>query len=172
MKRVYVIMGLLVVLFMAPGMIAYVVYLHPTWLSNKTNHGTLLQPPRLLSTQNNRKKSNDKKWQILYWSPQGCEQRCIQRLDDLARMRLALGRRLYYVDLILAVNKPLDSMTASVQAVVHKMDAHLVQMDASQLGPEPAVYLVNPQQYVILSYTSDQSVQDIFHDLQKMVRDT
>ena len=168
MKRAYITMCLLIVLFTAPGLLAYMVYLHPTWISGRTNHGQLLQPPPLLHS-----KYREEKWQLLYWSPQDCTQDCTHHLDDLARMRLALGRRLYYVDLILAIPNS-AVVPPRTQNLLHKMDGNLInltQEDTTELGIQPAIYLVNPQQFVILSYTKDQSMHDIFEDLQKMVRD-
>lgn len=169
MKRSYMLMSLLVALFAAPGLVAYVIYLHPAWISSRTNHGQLLQPPPLLHS-----KHHKEKWQLLYWSPQSCTQDCIQRLDDLARLRLALGRRLYYVDLSLAISTPMVDVPEHIQSLLHKVDANLVSLsqdDAMHLGLQPAIYLVNPQNFVILAYAKDQSVQDIFQDLQKMVHD-
>lgn len=169
MKRAYITMCVLVVLFVAPGMLAYMVYLHPTWISAKTNHGQLLQPPPLLHS-----KYRGEKWQLLYWSPQDCTQDCEYHLDDLARMRLALGRRLYYVDLLLAMPNSAVELPERTRNLLHKMDGRLInltQEDTTELGSQPAIYLVNPQHFVILSYKKDQSMHDIFEDLQKMVRD-
>lgn len=168
MKRPYLIMSLLVLLFAAPGLIAYIAYLHPNWLHQNTNHGKLLQPPPRLHT------THPQKWQLLYWSPQSCTRICMQRLDALARLRLALGRRLYYVDLVLAMSETTDNLAQDTQNILHNMDVHSIRLfetDAAKLGSQSAIYLVDAQNYVILAYDEDQSMQDIFQDLQKMVHD-
>ena len=169
MKRTTVIINLLIVLFAAPGVIAYLVYLHPEWISARTNHGHLLQPPPKLDAF-----SRGEKWQLLYWSPQPCAQACLQRIDELAKLRLALGRRLYYVDLVLASQTPLIDVSQETQDLLHTVDGKIVQLsgeDAEKLGVQPAIYLVNPERYVVLAYSSDQAAKDIFQDLQKMVHD-
>lgn len=169
MKRSAGIIGLLLCLFTAPGMIAYIVYLHPGWISARTNHGQLLQPaPELAHLP------RGEKWQLLYWTPQTCAQDCLQRLDDLAKLRLALGRRLYAVDLVLATQSPRNSVSQTAQNLLEEIDAHWAQLsdkEADILGYQPAIYLVNPKGYVILAYAKDQPVKDIFQDLQKMVHD-
>lgn len=170
MKRTTVIINLLIVLFAAPGIIAYLVYSHPEWVSAPTtNHGHLLQPPPKLDAL-----SRGEKWQLLYWSPQPCAQACVQRIDELAKLRLALGRRLYYVDLVLASHASLIDVSQETQDLLHTVDGKIVQLtreDAEKLGVQPAIYLVNPQHYVVLAYSSDQAAKDIFQDLQKMVHD-
>lgn len=169
MKRTTVIINLLIVLFAAPGIIAYLVYLHPTWISARTNHGHLLQPPPKLDAL-----SLAEKWQLLYWSPQACTQTCMQRIDELAKLRLALGRRLYYVDLVLASDIPLTDVAQETQNLLHAVDGKIVQLkgaDAEKLGVQPTIYLLNPEHYVVLAYSSDQKAKDIFEDLQKMVHD-
>ena len=169
MKRSAGIIGLLLFLFAAPGTIAYIVYLHPELISERTNHGELLQPPPILQQM-----SQSEKWQLLYWTPEACTQYCLQRMDDLAKLRLALGRRLYYVDLVLASQTALSAASQTTQNLLEAVDGHWAQLagkEAEILGSQPAIYLVNPQGYVILAYSSDQSLKDIFQDLQKMVHD-
>ncbi|MGV3740614.1 MAG: hypothetical protein ACO1N3_04935 [Gammaproteobacteria bacterium] len=163
MKKFYGVMSLLIILFTAPGILAYVVYHHPNWISGRTNHGHLLQPPTLLHST-----YQGNKWQLLYWSPKSCDQACMQRMGDLAKLRLALGRRLYYVDLVLATQsaQPQPDVLQELQ----KIDGQMVQTQES-LGEQSAIYLVNPQHYVILAYSSAQASKEIFQDLQKMVHD-
>jgi hypothetical protein len=169
MKRSPGIIGLLLLLFAAPGVIAYLLYLHPEWSSSRTNHGQFLQPPPVLQQM-----PQNEKWQLLYWMPQTCTQDCLHRLDELAKLRLALGRRLYSVDLVLASQTALSAASQTTQNLLEEVDAHWAQLsgkEADILGSQPAIYLVNPQRYVILAYASDQALKDIFQDLQKMVHD-
>ncbi len=169
MKRSYVVIGLLVLLFAAPGIVAYMVYLHPGWISARTNRGQLLQPPLLLQSKN-----LSEKWQLLYWSPTDCTDVCAKRMDDLARIRLALGRRLYYVDLVLAMKQPASTVSKAIQHQLRHVDGRMIRFgahDATLLGVKPAVYLINPTHYAILVYSQALQDDDIFQDLKKMVKD-
>ena len=79
---------LLAILFVAPGIVAYFVYTHPQWLGMATtNKGELIKSPQILD-----KLGSEKKWRLIVWSPEGCDATCIQQVDKLARIRLALGR--------------------------------------------------------------------------------
>lgn len=169
MKRSAIVMSLLVILFTAPGLIAYIVYTHPQWMRGRTNHGQLLQPPPLLTHA-----FQEGKWQLMYWAPNGCEQSCFQRMDELAKLRLALGRRLYYVNLVLATPATLTPVSQDLQANLEFLDGQWLQLNAEDthvLSKDAAIYLINPQRYVILAYSQQQAVKDIFQDLQKMVHD-
>lgn len=58
----YYILLLLIVVFVAPGVAAYLFYQHPSWLgSSRINKGTLLNPPVLLNTLEGKSK-----WRIIF----------------------------------------------------------------------------------------------------------
>lgn len=167
MKKFYGIISMLLILFAAPGILAYIVYQHPNWVSGRTNRGQFLASPAILHSS-----YQSHKWQIVYWNPQSCDPACRQRIDDLAKLRLALGRRLYYVDLVFAHSQ--KGVSEELQTLLHNIEGHearIQKQDETLLGQQPAIYLVNPQHYVILAYSTEQSNQDIFHDLQKLVHD-
>jgi len=169
MKRPYLVLTALLFLFAAPGIVAYLVYTHPSWLQASTNRGHLLQPaPRLQSM------GQHKKWQLLLWSPAGCDAECARRMNDLARIRLSLGRRLYHVDIILAMPMTAPKISIALQQQLRHDDARLLRMDAEDeatLGLTTAIYIVNPAHDVILAYTPTQVEDDIFHDLKIVVKD-
>ncbi|MFZ4076614.1 MAG: hypothetical protein ACOYKA_01390, partial [Legionellaceae bacterium] len=116
----------LVVLFIAPGLCAYVFYMNPTWLSGATtNKGHFISPPQQFNV------FGDKKvYRLVLWHQQACDEACMAQLDKMARVRLALGRRYYDVStwLIQGEDTPLLStlardrlMKASIQ--VHRLNA-------------------------------------------------
>lgn len=169
MKRTMIIC-LLILVFAAPGIAAYIAYTHPNWWAKTTNHGQLLQPPPLLHQA-----SMSAKWQLMYWGGDGCDLACRNRLDDLARIRLALGRRLYHVDLILAMHESASDLSDVVRHQLQQVDGRTLMMnvaDARVLGTAPAIYIVNGAHYVILAYPATQPNDDIFQDLKKMVSDS
>ena len=115
-RRNYIVLLLMLALFIAPGLSAYLFYNHLTWLgAAKTNKGELLNPPILLT-----KLGMDAKWRLILWSPTGCAQECIQQLDKLARIRLALGRRLYQVDSLLLLSG--DALHSALGQLAAKME--------------------------------------------------
>jgi len=173
LQRNVMVLMLLAVLFAAPGAVAYIFFQHPSWLrATPTNRGELLNPPILLASQD-----QTKQWRLVFWSPTACDMQCMSRMDDLARVRLALGRRLYHVDaelLLAATAKPLSAAAAKT---LHDKDVHVLTLSAQDqsgqaaLGTKPAIYIINPDQFVILKYTLKNTSDDLFQDIKQLVKD-
>ena len=160
----------LVVLFAAPGFFAYFFYSHPHWLDHtKTNRGELINPPIQLMS------ANSTKWKLLLWSPQVCEESCIEQLDKLARIRLALGRRLYGLELWLLLGNNAPNLSKMFSDTLHEKDIRVLKLSALDLPsalPEDAkVYLENPNGYLVLSYPLTANPKDIFHDIKRLLKE-
>lgn len=170
-RRYYVTLLLLVFLFAAPGLSAYFLYFHPQWLSKATtNKGQLINPPVLMSELN-----TNSKWRLVLWSPAACEKSCMDQLIQLERVRLALGRRLYDVDLSLlmgANSKPLSAEQAalltghrvSVKVLSAKPSEHL-----SALYKDSEFFIANPEHYLVLSYPTTAESDDLYHDIKLLL---
>ncbi len=170
----YYILLLLAIMFAAPGIAAYLFYQHPTWLSaTKVNKGTLLNPPVELSSLN-----SQSKWQIIFWNPKSCERACLKQLDLLARVRLALGRKLYSVDqrLILGDNNSL--IPDEVRKVLQERDFHLLQLTTEDrekledLSPEAKIFIANPDNFLVMSYQSGVNPDDVYKDIKLLLNTT
>lgn len=166
------ILFLLALLFAAPGITAYLFFQHPNWLGASTvNRGTFLKPPQLLTALG----VHNNKWHILFWSPKDCDNACLKQLDTLARVRLALGRKLYYVDQWFVLGEKATTLTAEEKTLLHELDFQFIQLAALKdkqnhnLPAEPAVFLVNPDNYLILKYKSEVAPDDVFKDLKLLV---
>src|SRR5690606_23910729 len=102
LQRKKLFISLLILIFLAPGFAALILYKNPHWLGSvTTNRGRFLSPPVALPLE----QAATKKWGLILWQPQTCKKICRQELDRLARIRLALGRRLYGVSQYLLVEK-------------------------------------------------------------------
>lgn len=162
---------ILALLFAAPGISAYFFYKHPDLLgSSRVNKGTLLNPPFLL---NGLDKST--KWRLILWSPTGCSDLCMKQLDQLARVRLAMGRKLYQVELWLILGDKAPAMDDQTQALLDKEDFHIVQsstastINLSVLTTKAQLFIANPDNYVILSYLPKANPEDIYKDLKLLL---
>lgn len=172
MKRNYVILVCLALVFACPGIAAFIFYQHPQWLGdNAINKGTLLSPPEYLANLNTKPK-----WRIMLWNPGDCTKDCLSQLDKLARVRLALGRRLYDVDELLVTDKTAMAIPSELVSHLKKQDIHIVSLETNQqhqqvlLINKPQVFIVNPDNYMILAYAINALPQDIFHDIQQLLR--
>lgn len=161
-------------MFAAPGLSAYLFYQHPNWLgSSSVNKGILLNPPQVLSSLD-----GQAKWRIVYWSPNDCDKTCLEQLDVLARIRLALGRKLYYVDQWLILGDKAAPLSDETKSLLTEQDFHVAQLSRTEqnkitaLSAQPQVYLANPDNYLILSYQSQVNPDDVYKDLKLLLNTT
>ena len=166
-KLLFFFLGLL---FIAPGLSAYVVYMHPQWLNQTTtNKGHLLKPPRPLSAL-----GDEKTWRIMLWSPNGCDPDCMAQVEQLERVRLALGRRFYDVQFWVvqradAPRVPSKMRKALRHHAIHSRTLSTKEIEQVALPSSPAIFLVNPMHYLILQYSITSEPNDIFHDIKLLL---
>lgn len=170
----YYVLLLLVLLFAAPGIAAYIVYQHPSWLSAaKVNKGDLLTPPIFLKAFD-----GEKKWRMVYWTPTTCATSCIKQLDTLARIRLALGRRLYQVDQWLILGENATQLSSEAKATLKELNFQVGHLSEAQVNAEATlfsqakIFLADPDNYLILSYPSPANPDDVYKDLKLLLNTT
>ncbi|CAM2827645.1 hypothetical protein [Legionella worsleiensis] len=170
----YFVLFLLTVMFAAPGVTAYFFYQHPSWLgSSKVNKGTLLAQPIALSQF-----EGESKWRLLLISPDGCKKSCLEQLNILARVRLALGRKLYQVDEWLVLDEQSSGAAEALEPLLKEQDIHVTTLPAkdmaklASLPSDAKVFIANPDNYVILSYKTGQNPDDIYKDLKLLLSTT
>ena len=154
----------LMVLFIAPGLCAYFAYQHAGWFrSNTINKGQLLDPPVLVSAMKAR-------WHLVVWSPSSCGPICRKQLDTILRIRVALGRRLYDVDLLLLLGPDAPSMSTKDKSMYAQQGVQVVKADELMARhPTPAFFIANPDHYLVLTYPFTTKPDDIFHDMKHLL---
>lgn len=173
-KSNYFVLLVLILMFTAPGVAAYLLYLHPAWLgASKINKGALLNPPVMLQSF-----EKNSKWKILLVRPHGCKEACLKQLDQLARVRLALGRKLYQVDEWLLIDNPM-SLSATIITTFFKENdiqmSRLLSQDRETLTDQIKnfqLFIVNPDNYVILGYKMNENPDFIYQDLKLLLSTT
>lgn len=166
----YGIILLLVVVFAAPGLFAFLFYQHPEWVhSPQVNRGTLLTPPLAFHAFD---ELPPHRWRIVLWSPHDCDAACMKQLNVLARVRLALGRQLYGVDLWFLLGEQTAGLSTAAQTILAAHDVHIMQLspEASKGLPEKeAIYLVDPYHYAILAYSHPLHPEALYQDLKHLL---
>jgi hypothetical protein len=174
MKRAsgnFFILFLLLLLFAAPGFFAYVCYVHPQWLgAARTNRGLLVTPPQKLV-----KLSAKSKWRLIYWHPGDCDDHCLSELDRLARVRLALGRRLYQIDQWLFLGENAIKLKPDTLKLLHEEDITVFYLDQKTRKKLPIfknqaqIFIANPTDYLILAYADPAKADNVYHDLKHLL---
>ncbi len=173
LKRNKKVFTALLLVFMAPGILALLFYMNPGWLSGlPTNKGLMLHPPVSATFLDSASKE---KWHMVVWCPQGCDESCLQSLDEMARTRLALGRQLYRVDLWLlqgksglVCNKKMAE-ALKTEAVRTYTLSEADQKNVPLLQELPKVFLADPKQYFVLEYGALGKARDVFQDLKRLL---
>ena len=170
-QRSSVIFLALLLVFLAPGLLALWAYQHPEPLTrHSTNQGRLLQPVWPLPEL-----GEERKWQLLLWSPQNCDQSCQQDLDRLARVRLALGRRLYQVQLRLLLGSEAPALPAALVQRLKDQDLRVTVLTAQafqalrQAYPASKIFIANPKHELILLYDQEASSEAVYHDFKTLL---
>lgn len=185
-KRRY-ILSILFILFAAPGLFAYFFYKNPQWLSsNTTNQGLLLRQPlkveRLLYPKvkiHSQQETIAPQWQLFLWSPDGCEKNCMQKIDQLTRVRLALGRHLYAVAVHLCMPSEAESLSDTYLKILRDHDVHVTTLSSRETASiqrglnfkphQSQIFIANPEAFIVLAYPVQVNLAAIFHDLKHLV---
>lgn len=167
----YYVLFVLVLVFITPGVAAYFFYKHPTWLGiSRINEGHLLQPAVQVTSL-----PSKAKWRIVFWAPKHCQASCMQELDVLARVRLALGRKLYQVEQLLLLGQQATPLDNKQRAELEDKDFRVEVLAAAEqnkldvLAKKPTIYLMNPDNYLILHYAPKQNPEHIYKDLKLLL---
>lgn len=162
----------LVLLFAAPGLLALLFYKHPAWLAAlPTNKGEFIRPAVPLKALDNPKD----KWNMVLWCPAGCDAMCAEAFDRLGRVRLALGRRLYQVDLWLLQAANTTQCSREVKQALDTQDVNFrilsvdEQAEAKLLQQEMKIVLADPDHNMVLQYSPMSKSDDVFHDLKRLL---
>jgi hypothetical protein len=169
LNRYYTLL-LLALIFAAPGITAYFFYQHPSWLgSSRTNKGSLLNPPIRMDSF-----PGTAKWRVVFLNTGVCEQECLHQLETLARVRLALGRKLYQVDEWLLLDGQSSSTVTNYEALLQDHDIHTTKLSTHDRPllkslAHAKIFIVNPDNYLILSYQVGVNPDDVYKDLKLLL---
>ena len=172
---------ILAALFFGPVVIAWVLnVVAPGWLPfGTTNTGVLIQPVRPLSVEGLQSVADnavielDQRWTMLVLAPETCTQPCKDALFVTRQTRLGLGRdykRLLRV-LVLATKDAKDAEISANHPDLKVGYAPISWWDQLLVSPgEGTVYLVDPQQNLLLYYPPVVLAPDLISDLTRLLK--
>lgn len=166
----YPILLLLGAMFAAPGILAIYFYSHPDLLHQSTNNkGYLLERAYVMPAL-----QESDKLHLLFLSQTPCKALCITQLENLAKVRLALGRRLYQVELNVILPES-ENLTEKQREKLKAMDFHPVYLKAEEVAALQTnitpfdIAIANAKGVLILSYDKKVNYADIYHDLKHLL---
>ena len=90
-RKKIVLLNLLAILFIAPVIIAWILFHFHPFQFKSTAHGKLISPPIILSQLVNTKPLK-KTWLLIYIAPTKCETTCLKNIYFMRQIHTALGK--------------------------------------------------------------------------------
>lgn len=171
-NKKYIQIILLVIVFTIPTLIAYLLSKSPNWLQNHstTNYGVWV-PKTIPCPLENEKRP----WQLVLWQAQGCHNACMQQLGELAKVRLAMGRKVFDLNIWVVVPKRFQLEDEQVQ-FLENHDIRVGYFDEgiekqwNEIIANAPIVLVNPEKEALLMYPLNPQPKRLFHDLQLLIK--
>ena len=166
----YFILGLLVFIFIAPLILASLLYIkHPAWLTQKTlNNGEFIYPA-LDFKQLQKKIIFHKKthivWQIFYLTNNDCLKDCQQKLHILNQVILALGKKSAQVNAALIQVNPTTTLKNNHSINTYSITKQEYRRFFTHKKMAIGYYLVEPTEKIILYYRTNTPGESIYKDL-------
>lgn len=171
--QLYLLLGIPVFIILTATLVFYTGIGAPSGTKNK---GVLVQPVRALSDYgisfSVETPLHKPVWTLLELAPDGCDQGCEETLLYSRQIRTSLGRRtpglrrLLWVDDIAAAEARLAEEHADLEYQQYPGDAAAQNLFAGLATASPVqFYLIDPQGYLMMYYTSEQNYKEIIRDL-------
>lgn len=169
-----IILLILACLFIAPSLAAYFLYGHTDWLSKVTTNRGVLQKPPILMPELKTKRP----WHMVLFAKALSEQDELVAINTMVQIRLALGRLLYDVDLIvidsserMLQSKAINQLIKEQQIIhLHPSIAALHQLQTRYASSR--LFIADPRQYLVLAYPTPISAKDVYHDVKLLLNTT
>lgn len=168
----------LLMMFAAPLLIAYLMN-REGWRPQQTrNSGTLVEPPRDVSSVAVALTAGSKlvwrdpqwRWTLLALPGAQCGMQCRMRLDEALRMRLTLGRNAERLRIVyLGPPLPVPDVAARAPLLAGSDDGGAFAEYRAHSDDDLALALVDPNGLLMLRYPYGYSAQGLRSDIQKVL---
>jgi len=169
---------LIIALFAAPLLTAYVLNANGWRPSGMRNYGTLIEPPRDLTaarfvTDDGKPlawKDENWSWTIFALPGPHCAQQCLARLDELRRARLTLNQNTFRVRIVVLGDVPADALAPLAPVrTARDVDGVLAAMHPPG-DDEVAVAFADPHGFLVLSYPLGYDANKLRKDLERAIK--
>ena len=177
----------LIVLFLLPVVLAWVVYTRDWVPADTTNNGTLVTPVRPLDArvlldfegQPLGESYLNGRWTLVYVGDGNCERQCRQALHNMKQVRLALDKDMQRVQRLYVATTALSprSRDALVEqqpglqlAIAPPPWLMAFSLDQTPAHSSGRIYLVDPQSFLMIYYESGVDPKGILQDLERLLK--
>jgi|TARA_B110000285_G_C15107509_1_gene608913 hypothetical protein len=161
-----------------PLMIAMVMYFNLWGVPDgRTNFGELLLPPNQLeqtqlvdeTEEPWSQEEADKRWLMVYVTPQSCGQSCQEDTHLLRQINVALGKEAHRVTrlLVLPKGEVNEQFKIDYQALIQ-----LTSLSPEFFERGQGIYLVDPLGNIMMYYSAEFAGKELLKDLKKLLRNS
>ena len=193
MKRKHLQMGLLVLVFLVPPVISYVLFFSGFRPEGSVNHGQLVTPARPVENDDGmntidgegfRFAGPPKKWTLFYLAGARCDAVCGDSLYKIQQVRLTQGREMGRVRSITVL--PADTLAGEIEklrtdypgvtVVLAAKDTYAGLASQFQRGAEETlqgsgrIYIVDPIGNIMMSYPPEADPTGMKKDLKRLLK--
>lgn len=184
---------LLFLVFAAPVMAAWFLYLNPQYLpSGRTNRGELIEslvslPSQVLIRDSmgreiDRSSHLEGRWTLVVLARSPCDQSCRAQLQLIRQVRLALGESRFSVERLLMQIGEESNFAASLKDSLADLDGvylasirgPLAETFLSQLGDEASsvgrIYILDPMGRLMMRYAFNAPAKDLLKDMERLLK--
>lgn len=160
---------LLVVLFAAPVLAAMVLRLTGWSPTTTSNHGELIKPPVAVDWPTGVQEAASDHWVLVAVAGPSCERSCMELVDELVHLHVALGRDEHRVALLLAGP---DVLPEAMRRTPVRLagPALLAQLPESVPAPPGTVLVVDPRRFLMMRYPPGFNAEGLLDDMKRLLR--
>ena len=171
-------------IFLVPLAAAILLYYSAGWRPAMNAHGFLIDPPRTLEVMGVVLPDGrtapaavfEGKWSLVYLAS-ACDERTEALLDELARIRVALGKDESRVRRVLLHAGACDGVEFQsrdadllVLAATAPAGSHFLAQFPPAVDGAPGIYVVDPHANLMMSYPASGSARGLLKDLERLLR--
>ena len=169
---------LILLLFAAPLLTAYVLNALGWRPAGSRNYGTLIEPPQDLTAarfvqadgQPLAWKDENWSWTVFALPGSACASACLERVDELRRARLTLNQNAFRVRVVVIGDLPADTL-AAMKPVTTASDADGRLAALRPAGAdEVAVAFADPHGFLVLRYPAGYDGNKLRKDLARVIK--
>lgn len=176
-RRHHILLVLLLI-FLAPGIFAWYLFNHASWLGKTTtNYGDFVRPYLVISSlvqplaQKKMVLGVQPKWHLILWEPKACQTACSNLQDKLLRIRVALGRKYYEVDEVLLLGEA--SLPESVKEGIDIISISSEEKAMLQKRfNKRQIFIGDAKGRLVLAYPAQVNSEFIYRDLKHLLNTT
>ena len=171
---------LLLLVYVGP-LVAAAVFYFSGYRITAAPHGELLDVPQAMpamavTTASGETAPQDwleRRWSLIYAPQQHCAEVCIERLNHVNQVRLALGKHMGRAQVVLLYSGPVPSLPDGADVMRVSADASpgqvIQEFLTQQTSADSRIYIGDPLGRLVIAYPPDVEQADLLEDLERLL---